>query len=86
MRHHAQLVVAEVEAGRRQVAGAVAGRDVGNRRDAAADPARQHERQGAGAGERDAERRERRHDDGAQLMADVGERQRDADVGDRPDG
>ena len=38
------------------------------------------------AGERQAERRQRRDEHGPELLPHVGQRQRDADEGDRPDG
>ena len=82
-RCRAQLVVAVAETRRRQVAAAVAPRDLGDRPHAAADPPRHEPREPRREGQREAERDERQVHHRLQLLADVGERQRHADERDR---
>ena len=63
-RDGAELVVAEVEPRRREVAGAIARGDVGDGAHAVAQAAAEHERDHAGTGQRQTQRRQRRRDAG----------------------
>ena len=77
-RHRPELVVAEVERRGRQVAAAVALRHFGDRAHAPAEPARHEVGDAAGAGEGEASATSVAVEDGPELLADVGERQRQA--------
>ena len=82
-RHRTELVVAVAEMRRRQVAARVAVGDAGDEPHAPADPRGEQPGDRDAADEREAKRGERRRQDGLQLVADVGERQRHAHVADR---
>ena len=81
-RDRAQLVVAEPEPGRRQVALSIPVRDLRDQPHASTDARGQQPRDDGAAQERQTERRERRGEDRLKLVPDVGQRERHANEAD----
>src|SRR2546428_11287964 len=73
-RDGAEFVFAKIELRRRQVARAITARDFRNLTDAPSDPSRDHPRERGSSRKRDSQCEQRRVNDRAQLVANVGER------------
>ena len=82
-RHGAELIVAEAELRRRQVAALIAVRDARDEPHALTDARGKEPRDRGTAQERKTERRERRRENRLELMPHAGQRQRDPDEADR---